>query len=247
VITRDQALAIARPWASASLPACNGNVGLWEFDLGYVVWPKLPPSPDPSRPPAVIGAPRAVIDKQTGELSVWPSLSSPAVAGLYQQSRAEPKRFPDDVRAMLRAAGWFPGRDISVQVADWLSRVHEEQPVAQELLPMFPVARAALAEFGGLQLEAQRRYGNPHGGFRIETWPDVGRVVLETYTDWAITIGASVFPLAWYEDGSSDIVVDERGRVYLLGLADNYLVAETVDEAIIALLRSAELTVFDGY
>jgi hypothetical protein len=225
----------------ASLPGGTGEVGLLEFDLGYVAWPVPPPSTDPSRPPVVIGAPRAVIDKETGELSVWPSLAAPAIAERYRRFRAVRERFPGDVREVLTAAGWRPDRDVSVWVGQWLDELYETDRGSRERLPILPAARAALDQFGGLKLVQQRRVGYAGGGFRIEFWPGVGRVVVDTYADFAAELGMPVFPLGWYEDGSSDLVITEDGRVFLLHPVDEFLVGDTVEEAVIQLVRGPDL------
>ncbi len=246
MITREQALETARAWALASLPSGDGEVNLWEFDLCYVA-AHVPPPRAPGTMPSQLGAPKAVIDKESGELSVWPSLSPELVAERYQRDRAARQRLPEDVREVLTAAGWRSARDISARIDAWLAKLYEEQPAARDSLPLFPAAKAALAEFGGLRFKQLTRPGYAGGGFAVETWPDVGRVVLELYTDFAADLGARVFPFAWYEDGPSDAVVAEDGRVFLLHPAGLYLLGETVDAAVIELVRGPELREVDEH
>jgi hypothetical protein len=247
LISRQQALDLARPWALSSLPASGGEVGLFEFDLGYVAWPVPPPSVERTGPPLTVGAPRAVIDKETGELSVWPSLSAPAVAERYRADRQARQRFPEDVREVLAEAGWRPGRDVSTWVAQWLEKVYADNPAARQRLPLFPAAQAALAEFGGLRFTQLKRTGYAGGGFRVELWPDVGRVVVDLYAEFAADIGVPVFPFAWYEDGPSDAAVDANGRVFLLHPTAEFLVAPSVDEAMVALVRGPDLREVDDH
>jgi hypothetical protein len=64
------------------------KVGIYEFDLGFVVWPVEPEPADWSRPPPTIGGSVLVIDRETGEPSIWPRLSGPHVARLYRQARS---------------------------------------------------------------------------------------------------------------------------------------------------------------
>jgi hypothetical protein len=232
VISAVEAQQLARSWALDCLPASKGEVGLYEFESGYVVWPV---------PAQCVDEARAVVDKATGELTRWPSLPVPAVAQRYQRAREARARFPGEVRDVLYDAGWRPGRDVSASVDRWLREVYAEHPAAREVLPMFPAARTALAEFGGLRFTQQRRLGYAGGGFRIETWPDAGRMVVDLYVGYATEIGGPVFPFAWYEDGPSDVVVDARGRVYLLHPAGDFLLAGTVDAAITALIWGPEL------
>ncbi|HWB37821.1 MAG TPA: SUKH-3 domain-containing protein, partial [Rugosimonospora sp.] len=150
MISREQAQQAAREWALASLPAGGGAVSLWEFDLGYVVG-HVPPPREPGAPPTLLGAPRAVVDKETGEVTVWPSIAWEEVAQRYTADRAARRRFPEEVRAALGAAGWLPGRDVTARVEVWLEKFHADFPEARSALPLFPVAAAALAEFGGLR------------------------------------------------------------------------------------------------
>ncbi|GIH14084.1 SUKH-3 domain-containing protein [Rugosimonospora africana] len=247
MVTAEQATELARPWALASLPASRGAVGLYEFELGFVVWPLPPPAPPRDGPPATIGAPRLVIDKETGEQSIWPSLSAEAIAERYRVERRAGQRFTAEVREVLSGAGWQPGRDVSAWVSQWLAKVYEEHPDAGRRLPMFPAARAALAEFGGLRFTQLSRVGYAGGGFRVEVWPDVGRVLVDLFAEFAADIRVPVFPFLWYEDGPSDAVVDENGRVFLLHPAGEFLVADSVDEAVTAFVRGPELRAVDDH
>lgn len=237
-MTPDEAAEIARPWALRSLPSSGGEIGLYEFDLGYVAWAKAPPA-DPSRPPAVIGAPLAVVDKATGELTQWPSLSPPGVAELYQREAEARRRLPEDVRAVLTAAGWRSDRDVSAWVTTWLKET------ADARLPIFPAARRLLDEFGGLRFRQLKPPGVASGGFDVQFWPTDGRVLVELFAEFAADLGMPVFPLAWYEDGPSDLVVAADGRVFLLHEAGEFLVGATPDEAITRLVRGEPPTEVD--
>jgi hypothetical protein len=236
LVTPDEATQIARPWALASLPASGGDVGLHEFDLGYVAWAKVPPS-DPDRPPEVIGAPLAVVDKETGELSQWPSLSPAGVAELYELEMAARRRFPDDVRQVLTTAGWRSDRNVGAQVSTWLAELYAATPGLDRRLPIFPAARRVLEEFGGLTFRQLKRPGVATGGFDVQFWPTEGRVLTDLFVEFAADLGMPVFPLAWYEDGPSDIVAAADGRVFLLHEAGEFLVGPSPDEAMTRLVR----------
>ncbi len=77
-ITLDEARRIARQWVTADGSAPDAEVGVREFGAGYVVWRVDEPE---------VGAGRGVIDKETGELSVWPSIPVEAVAERYAARR----------------------------------------------------------------------------------------------------------------------------------------------------------------
>lgn len=87
MITREQALERAEQWINGDRGE-RAEVGIHEFDLGYVVWEVEQPPEDLSQPPAVIGSSRGVIDKESGELSIWPSAPVQSVADNYRRERS---------------------------------------------------------------------------------------------------------------------------------------------------------------
>ncbi|GIJ10550.1 SUKH-3 domain-containing protein [Micromonospora andamanensis] len=240
MISRDEALAIAREWASSGKPGPAPEVDLYEFDLGYVVWRVLPetavvdgvPVPPPST-----GYPRAVIDRETGEVSQWTALSAPMVAEDYALNRAAEGRFPPDVRYVLDRAGWFPGRDVSSAVNHWMVRFADELAG----LECSPLARVALVEFGGLQLPQFGRSGRLGGGFMSFIHPTVGGVVTEAAREFAEEFDNPVYPIGNNEDGPSELVIDAQGRVFMLHWADDFFVGPDIDSAIVKLIRGGPM------
>ncbi|WP_170323703.1 YwqJ-related putative deaminase [Cryptosporangium phraense] len=77
-ITANEARRIAARWIGESSPDLSPQ--LYEFDAGYVVWGA---GSEPQ-----LGAGRGVIDRETGELSVWPALPVEVVAQRYRAERA---------------------------------------------------------------------------------------------------------------------------------------------------------------
>ncbi|MFI5906765.1 SUKH-3 domain-containing protein [Dactylosporangium sp. NPDC051541] len=234
-MTPDEATQIARPWALASLPVSAGEVGLYEFEHGYVAWARVPAG-DPDRPPEIVGAPLAVVDKESGELTTWPSLSPQGVAELYELEVTARERFPEDVRTVLTAAGWRSDRSVAAWVESWATGVP---------LPLFPVARRVLEEFGGLKFRQLKPVGQATGGFDVQFWPTEARVLVDLFAEHAGDIGMPVFPIAIYEDGPSDICVSADGRVFLLHEAGEFLIGATPDEAIVRLVRGEPFTEVD--
>jgi hypothetical protein len=81
MISREEAEHIAAKWVSDSLPSGTSSTsGIHEFDLGYVV--SVQPQDEP------IWFSRAIIDKGTGELSVWPPLPLETVIAQYRARQA---------------------------------------------------------------------------------------------------------------------------------------------------------------
>jgi hypothetical protein len=230
MVSRDEAIRRARDWiAGGSGPA--RDIDVYEFDLGYVVWPVQPPRL-PDRSPDTIGGARAVIDKTTGELTVWPMLPAQTVAEQYRVSRAAHERFPHQVFDDLRTAGWHPGRNVAAAVDEWLHRTG----IALEL-PLSEHARGALDEFGGLVIPQRGRGGKPGGGFTTRFYPGRVRPTTPEIVEFAGIIGRAVFPIGANDDGPSHIVIDTDGRVFMLNPFDDFFLGGSIDEALAWMTR----------
>jgi hypothetical protein len=156
----------------------------------------------------------------------------------------DPNRFDADVNARLLAKGWMRGRDISAEVGDWLaprvaelSKIFSAQNGSPPYAP-FPAAVAVMREFGGLfsldngpgQTSAQIPfviYPAPRGEL-INFAPDVQQL--------SETIGSRAFQVGEVERGMAALVVDESGRVFLVGPFPLYAGAN-IDEALTRMLR----------
>jgi hypothetical protein len=100
VITPEEAARIARRWVADSAAAgTSPEARVHEFDLGYVVWAQ----PGPGGVP-LSSAGRGVIDKESGEMTVWPSLPVESVIRQYQQRQARrpPTMFTWDPADQMR-------------------------------------------------------------------------------------------------------------------------------------------------
>ncbi|MFD9127685.1 SUKH-4 family immunity protein [Kitasatospora sp. NPDC059571] len=95
MITQEQALATADGWLNGDAPAERRRaVRHREFGLGWVVW--AAPAPlerDPvtgeRRPPADLGDACGVVDRDSGELTLWPSVPVDEVIRSYEAKHAE--------------------------------------------------------------------------------------------------------------------------------------------------------------
>jgi hypothetical protein len=237
MVTVEEAVERARDWLTASggVPA-NVEIRVHEFDLGYVLTPYVPPPPGPV--PREPGGTCLVVDRETGELTTWPMLPPPHIAAMYIADRKARQRFPADVFADLRAAGWYPGRNVTSAVREWLERTDIERE-----LPIFPAAMAALAEFGGLTVPQRGANGTPGGGYPSTFYPDDVRPTTEEVVEFGEIIRARVFPIGGNVDGPSHIVMDEHGRVFLLHPAAEFFIAESLDEALVWVTRGGDLRV----
>lgn len=242
MIGRDEALALARDWATTHGADPAAEIGLHEFDQGYVAW--LVPTGDtgsdvpaepagPPAPPTASGSARIVVDRQSGVVSQWPPLPVAVVAARYAAERSADHRFPPDVRHVLTAAGWFAGRDVTAMVDQWATRWAGEL----DGLVMSPAARAALVEFGGLTVPQFGSDGTADAGFPTFLHPVRSGLVTEEARVFVDEYDHPVFPLGGNSDGPSELVVDAAGRVFLLHWAGYQFVAGSVDPALTRLIR----------
>ncbi|MBM7790177.1 YwqJ-related putative deaminase [Tenggerimyces flavus] len=80
MIDREEAARIASRWVAASTPSHPAATAVvHEFELGFVVWAGESSFTDR----------RGVIDRETGELSVWPALPVDQVVAAFQERRVQ--------------------------------------------------------------------------------------------------------------------------------------------------------------
>ena len=258
MVGRDEARTLAQGWAATRTDVADPQIGLHEFEQGFVAWlvpaepgaaaagppaepdtdaaagpPAAANPPASSGPPAGSGSPRIVIDRETGEISEWPPLPVTLVAQRYATEQAAGRRFPPDVRHVLETAGWFPGRDVTAMIDNWSARWADELAG----LPMSPAARAALTEFGGLTFPQFGADGTADAGFPTFIHPVRSGLVTEEARVFVDEHDHPVFPFGGNSDGPSELVVDAEGRVIMLHWAGYRFVAAGVDAALIGLIR----------
>ncbi|GAA1042228.1 hypothetical protein GCM10009557_67730 [Virgisporangium ochraceum] len=228
--------------AQGHLRCAAADLGLAEYDDAFVVWREVPRD---GRMPAVTGQPTVVVDRETGELTPWGSLPADVIARQYTAHRAARDRFPPDVRSVLETAGWWPARDRTAAVTAWL----ETPQVATALagIDLSGPARTVLAEFGGLRLPQRGvvppggAAESPDGGFASRFFPIPDRVGADGLRSFTARTGIAAAPVGDHEDGPADLVIDGDGRVFLLHWAGDHLVANTVDEAVVWMVRGGPL------
>jgi hypothetical protein len=187
-----------------------------------------------------------VVDKRTGELTSWPPLPVPVIVAQYRQRTAEQPRFPDDVQAVLTKAGWFPGRSVAADVDRWAAEFTARTSANGRRHEFFAAARAALDEFGGLTVQ-QEGHGEAIGRFPFAFYPAHAWFPdPDSYAEFAEQIGRRVFPLGVHDDGPSELAIDEDGRVFLFHWSDDLLEGDTIDDALVTLIRGAQPRVPTG-
>lgn len=246
MVTAEEAVQKVREWLAATggVPA-NVEIRVHEFDLGYVVTPYVPPPPDQLIPEP--GGTALVVDRETGQITTWPTLPPEYIARRYIEDRKAEERFPADVLEVLRDAGWYPGRDITSAVEKWL-----DQSGVERVLPIFPTAKDALIEFGGLTISQRGPSGIKGRGWASQFYPlryTPTPANLADIAEFSDIIHARVFPIGGNVDGPSHIVMDEHGRVFLLHPADDFHLGDTMDEALLWVTRGGRRPVVydDGH
>ncbi|MGW4196470.1 SUKH-3 domain-containing protein [Streptomyces sp. NPDC005004] len=116
--------------------------------------------------------------------------------------------FTAETEETLRAAGWFPGRCVSVE--PWRERLEASGEVR-----MHEAARSFLAEFGGLSV----RIGGPgvtcaKSPFGFEPGFLVGEE--DRFADWSRTIGRDLFPIGELDEGRFFLGIDQHGEIHLV-------------------------------
>jgi len=131
---------------------------------------------------------------------------------------------------VLESAGWHPGRDIGDRVDEWRRLL-----AGSDGFEMFPVAEAALREFGGLRVE-QSGPGKEcaRAPFVIDPTLAIGEG--DRFSAFELELGARLFPLGEGIGGHAFLAVAEDGRSFLIG-DDLLFVGRSVEEGIAALVE----------
>lgn len=136
-------------------------------------------------------------------------------------------RFSPGAEAVLRKAGWFPGRRVGP--SGWIAQLEPEG------FRSSPAAEAALTTLGGLVVTPPRRTDTPVAPERFEIDPAHGSGEADRLPCWEAKIGGPVFPLGlayayhW-------LLIGGNGRVFVGDDSEDVaLVGASVHEAVDAL------------
>ncbi|NUT20411.1 MAG: hypothetical protein HOV77_14590 [Hamadaea sp.] len=190
-ITEAQARDIAEEWARGHHP--ESQVWLHPFDLGYVVG-RDTPEYGPEDGIVLDAHVRAIVDGDTGALTVWSTLPPEAVADAYRAVRRAAERFSPQTLALLRLAGWRPGRDAASAVDRWWTRCTPPGT------PLPDPIRTVLREFAALRMTAIGLVFEPES-------PSAEEPVRLLDVD-----GRTALVVA--RAGKADLIVAENGAVY---------------------------------
>ncbi|MGK4582246.1 SUKH-3 domain-containing protein [Kitasatospora sp. HPMI-4] len=118
-----------------------------------------------------------------------------------------PTRFSDEVERVLRAAGWEPGRNVSIE--PW-RRMFEGSN-----LHMHEAAEHFLSEFGGLTVNPDGP-GISRAPTQFELDPGLADGEEERFSEWSEEIGETIVPIGELDRGRYFLGIDTSARIYIV-------------------------------
>lgn len=149
------------------------------------------------------------------------------------------ERFPDDVAAVLRAAGWAEGRRVPELSAEAIRVVCAQPSTDGSRHEPFPAAVHALAEFAGLYV-VQDGAGVALRRRPFALDPTLAAASAATLADFGRVLGVPLFPLGVEGDGDALLAIDAQARVFALDYAGEWYLGESLDAALVTLVAGAQ-------
>lgn len=193
-----------------------------DFDLVHIT-PKPAGTPPPTRESVARGLDVVAHGATVVEQLIRDGYGDRPFTPTWPPGQQTAQRFPDDVAAALRRAGWTPGR--------------ADPRYLPPGLQAFPPAAASVTEFGGLTISHDSPGpGYPAGTYTLTPFSRPGLLDKLSHRT-----GKSLFPLGQVDNevygGSLLLAVDQANRVFGLRRDDDLLLGYTFDEALIKLTR----------
>lgn len=156
-----------------------------------------------------------------------------------QQSRTSTTRFPVAVDAVLRDAGWHPGRWNIRQAEEWADALRSHASPAGHQHAVFPAAVEAWAEFGGLHLSPSAP-GRQIATTTTHIDPLRGLHLARTLGDLGRALATEVAPLGEEGDGQAVLAIDNEGRVYSIDHTGDWYLGSDIDRALETLITGTQ-------
>ncbi|MFG3349131.1 SUKH-3 domain-containing protein [Streptomyces sp. NPDC048018] len=153
-------------------------------------------------------------------------------------------RFPVNVDAALREAGWQPGR-WDIQLAEhWADLLRAHVSPAGHRHSVFPAVVEAWAEFGGLHVTAPG-HGRQIAPATLRFDPLAGLHLARTLGDLGRALDTELAPLG--EEGEEDaqravLAMDAEGRVYSIDHTGDWFLGPDIDTALATLITGTQPT-----
>ena len=139
------------------------------------------------------------------------------------------ERFPSDVAAVLREAGWSEGRQVRDVATETIRELSERHAP-------FPAADQALTEFGALYVDQD----GPGVTLRRRPFaidPTMTPPSAVTLAAFGRALGVALFPLGVEGDDDAILAIDEHGRVFSLDEGGEWFLGEDVPAALTTLVN----------
>lgn len=155
----------------------------------------------------------------------------PAAGPLGDRSGAA-TRFPPEVDAALRAAGWQPGRWDIKQAEVWADRLRAHVSPGGHRHAVFPAAVEAWAEFGALSVIPDGGTGHEVAPCGVVVDPMRGVHLARTFADLGRALETEVCPLGEESGGAAKLAIDAEGRVYAIDHTGDWYLGGSFDGAL---------------
>ena len=136
-----------------------------------------------------------------------------------------------ETERVLLEAGWSPDRSVDDHVHRW------EGELAR--FPPFDTARAALKNYGGLQVDGRGR-GIACARVPFELDPTWGLGYRGRFDFFERGLGKSLYPLGSVDTASAILAISESGEVYMF-LDDLWYAGDDIEDALDRLIRGREM------
>lgn len=134
------------------------------------------------------------------------------------------ERFSNTVKLTLMDAGWFPGRNVRVEIDQWARELRSDG------FKMFHQAEKVLSEFGGLNVH-QEALGVNCARESFHVLPTLAAGEADRFGEFAEYLKTTLYPLGEASGGHYFLAIGESGQVFLL-MHDIRLLGENIEEAL---------------
>ncbi|MFJ3903333.1 SUKH-3 domain-containing protein [Streptomyces sp. NPDC090025] len=147
-------------------------------------------------------------------------------------------RFPVNVDAALREAGWQPGRWDIKRAEEWADTLRAHVSPGGHRHHVFPAVVEAWAEFGGLRVTAPGP-GRQIAPATLHFAPLAGLHLARTLADLGRALDTELAPLGEEGEGTEQravLAMDIEGRVYSIDHSGDWYLGQDIDAALATLV-----------